>query len=250
MDALRLRNWYATPLGIAAARAVGDILERWLKQDEPTGRILGFGFPQPYLDRLAHWNATLMGASPAEMGVARWPPGKPNRIAQVRPDALPFPDESFDVIIMTHLLEGVQSPHATLKAAWRALVPGGRLMVVAPNRGGWWARRDATPFGWGRPFSPHQLKTTLEEALFLPRQSCFGLFLPPFEGHRWVRSAPAWEKAGARWFAPLGGVILCEAEKVMYAVTMVGPGGRVSPRRSPIPMPAVNNRRREAPDER
>ncbi|MBF0427686.1 MAG: class I SAM-dependent methyltransferase [Magnetococcales bacterium] len=241
MDAIRLLSWYAAPLGLTAARMVGDSMERWLAVN-PSSRTLGFGFPQPYLDGSRPWIGSVFGASPAEMGVAPWPNGANNRIAQVRPDALPFPDEFFDRVIMTHLLEGVQSPQATLRETWRVLVPGGRVLVMVPNRGGLWARRDITPFGWGRPFSPQQLRSTLEESLFLPRQSCFALFFPPIDGKRWLRAAPAWEKAGARWFAPLGGVILCEAEKVVYAVPTVEAGNRKSTQQRRLAVPSWGNR--------
>ncbi|MBF0627656.1 MAG: methyltransferase domain-containing protein [Magnetococcales bacterium] len=244
MEAIRLQTWYATPLGQTAARMVGEAMGRWLSV-HPAERTLGFGFPHPYLEDLRPWSGALFGASPAEMGVARWPVGSDNRIAQVRPDALPFPAEYFDRVIMTHLLEGVQSLRATLRETWRVLVPGGRILVMVPNRGGLWARRDVTPFGWGRPFSPRQLRTTLEESLFLPRQSCYALFLPPFAGRRWLAAAPAWEKAGVRWFAPLGGVILCEAEKVVYAVPVIDSGQRKSSHRSRIPLTVGNNRRNE-----
>ncbi|MEO5345983.1 MAG: class I SAM-dependent methyltransferase [Magnetococcus sp. YQC-9] len=221
---------------------ISESMGRWLGS-KPANYTLGFGFPQPYFKALTPLLGAMLGASPAEMGVARWPRGGDNRIAQVRPDALPFPDESFDRIIMTHLLEGVQSPRATLRETWRVLVPGGRVLVLVPNRGGLWARRDGTPFGWGRPFSPSQLRSTLEESLFLPRQSCYALFMPPFEGQRWLGAASAWEKAGSRWFAPLGGVILCEAEKVVYAVPVIDSGGRITSKQSRrIPVPVGNNR--------
>lgn len=241
MDAIRLQSWYNTPLGETSARLIADSMGRWLG-GRPAERTLGFGFPHPYLKALTPHLGSILGASPAEMGVARWPKGGDNRIAQVRPDALPFPDESFDRIIMTHLLEGVQSPRATLRETWRVLVPGGRVLVLVPNRGGLWARRDMTPFGWGRPFSPSQLRVTLEESLFLSRQSCYALFMPPFQGKSWLGGAQAWEKAGARWFAPLGGVILCEAEKVVYAVPVIDAGNRLVKRPRRIPVPIGNNR--------
>lgn len=244
MEAIRLQTWYETPLGQIAARMVGESMERWLRVN-PSGRTLGFGYPNPYLDRLRPWIGPVLGASPAEMGVDRWPEGGNNRIAQVRPDALPFPDETFDRVIMTHLLEGVQSPRATLRETWRVLLPGGRVLIMVPNRGGLWARRDVTPFGWGRPFSPKQLFATLEKSLFLPRQSCFALFSPPLEGKRWLGMAPALEKAGIRWFAPLGGVILCEAEKVMYAIANREANGRQVARPRRFAVPLANNRRAE-----
>ncbi|MBF0613946.1 MAG: class I SAM-dependent methyltransferase [Magnetococcales bacterium] len=246
MDALRLQTWYATPLGQTSARLIGEAMDRWLRQN-PGNRTLGCGFPQPYLEGWRSCGGEWFGASPAEMGVVRWPVGGNNRMAQVRPDALPFSSEYFDRVIMTHLLEGVYSLRATLRETWRVLVPGGRVLVVVPNRGGLWARRDVTPFGYGRPFSPGQLRHALEESLFLPCQSCYALFIPPFAGQRWLGAAAAWEKAGQRWFAPLGGVILCEAEKVVYAVPKIDAGNRRAVRARPVPIPVGNHR--SQPDE-
>ncbi|MBF0144379.1 MAG: methyltransferase domain-containing protein [Magnetococcales bacterium] len=222
-EAIRLQSWYATAQGRTVAHLIGVALAKWLSgQRVPCS--FGLGYTQPYLERLKEWTDALWGAAPAEMGVAPWPTGAANRIALVRPDALPFPDECFQRVIMTHLLEGTQSPASALRETWRVLTPGGRLVVVVPNRGGLWARRDATPFGWGRPYSPKQMQEQLQASLFIPRQAQYALFMPPFAGERWLKGANAWEKAGARWFAPLGGVILCEAEKVVYATTRLTAG--------------------------
>ena len=38
------------------------------------------------------------------------------------------------------------------------LAPGGRVVFIVPNRSGLWARRDVTPFGYGRPYSLGQLE--------------------------------------------------------------------------------------------
>ncbi|MEO5339702.1 MAG: class I SAM-dependent methyltransferase [Magnetococcus sp. MYC-9] len=224
LEAVKLHNWYSSPQGQAVANLVGEVMVQWLQVNRSVIRILGLGFAQPYLDMIIHFLPSEhcgrpLAAAPAEMGVLAWPEGEPNRVAQVRPDALPFADEQFDQVIMAHFLEGSESPRAALRETWRILAPGGRLLSMVPNRGGLWARRDSTPFGWGRPFSPRQLSALLTESLFIPRQSRFALFMPPVAGHYFLRAAPAWEKAGNRWFAPLGGAILCEAEKVVYART-------------------------------
>ncbi|MBF0455804.1 MAG: methyltransferase domain-containing protein [Magnetococcales bacterium] len=215
-DAIRLQSWYGTQQGETVAGLVGEVMTRWVSQI-PSRQTCGIGFTQPYLEQLSPWLGSCVGAAPAEMGVSLWPQGKANRIAQVRPDALPFPDQHFNRVIMAHLLEGTLSSRGVLREAWRILEPGGRLLVVVPNRGGLWARRDFTPFGRGRPFSPNQIREALQGSLFVMRQSCFALFRPPVKGNRWLGSASSWEKAGNRWFAPLGGVILCEAEKLVYA---------------------------------
>lgn len=241
MDAIRLQSWYATSQGETAVGLLADTLTRWL-ENLPAQRSLGIGFVQPYLERFAPWSGALLAAAPAEMGVAPWSTGHGNRVALVRPDALPFPDEWFDRVILIHLLEGALHPASALREVWRVLRPGGRLLVVVPNRGGLWARHDSTPFGWGRPFSPAQLQTQLQDSLFIPRQSSFALFMPPFSGPRLLRSAPTWEKIGQRWFAPLGGVILCDAEKVVYATV---PFGRsYGEERRKLAIPVVNSRRK------
>ena len=48
----------------------------------------------------------------------------------------------------------------------------GRALFVVPNRSGLWARREATPFGFGRPYSLGQLESHLKRGSFTP------------EGHR------------------------------------------------------------------
>lgn len=217
-EAIRLQGWYATPQGQTVSRVLGEALSNWLGESRAAATF-GLGFTQPYLERLVPLSETLVGAAPAEMGVAPWPGKGHNSIALVRPDALPFGDESFDRVVMVHLLEGAAHPRAALREVWRVMQPGGRLLVVVPNRGGLWARSDVTPFGWGRPYSPRQLREMLEDSLFITRQASFALFLPSFFLKRFLPSARTWEKAGQRWFAPLGGVILSEAEKVVYATT-------------------------------
>lgn len=226
LEAIRLQQWYNSPQGQTVARVVSGVLAPWLCVDHCISRTLGLGFVQPYMNQVTRLSGDFcppqsrpFGASPAEMGVIPWPPGEDNRIAQVRPDALPFSDKQFDQIIMAHFLEGCESPQAALRETWRVLTPGGRLLIMVPNRGGLWARRDSTPFGWGHPFSPRQLTELLTSALFIPQQSRFALFMPPIAGKYFFRAASTWEKVGNRWFAPLGGVILCEAEKVVYATT-------------------------------
>ncbi len=250
LDAIRLQNWYATPQGRLVARLIGESLERWMHPATAEGAC-GFGFVHPYMEFVISGREGAFAAAPAEMGVVPWPSGSGNRAALVRPNALPYPDGHFERVFLVHLLEATESPRETLREVWRIMKPGGHLYIVVPNRGGFWTHRDATPFGWGHPYSPRQIRGLLEASFFALRQTRFALFVPPFSGRRILRSAPAWEKIGDRWFARFGGVILSDAEKVVHAVTPLLEKSYNLPRASSMVLPlagnrgAVNSRRRD-----
>ncbi len=56
-------------------------------------------------------------------------------IRQAPAEALPYPDDSFDMVLLHEVLEHVSDDRAALREAWRVLVPGGRVVVFVPNRG-------------------------------------------------------------------------------------------------------------------
>lgn len=47
---------------------------------------------------------------------------------------LPFPDQSFDVIVLNEVIEHVQDDAQTIAECLRVLRPGGRVIIFAPNR--------------------------------------------------------------------------------------------------------------------
>jgi hypothetical protein len=92
-----------------------------------------------------------------------------------------------------------------------------------PNRSGLWAKAERTPFGHGRPYSGRQLRRLLQLHGFIPRQTRHIAFMPPLAGPFFQRFAPAIERIGSRWWPAMGGVLLVEADKMLYA-----PSGKAS----------------------
>ena len=59
-----------------------------------------------------------------------WNYGKIDYVCDIT--SIPVPDDSFDVVLCTEVLEHVQDPIATLKELTRVLRPGGSLLLSAP----------------------------------------------------------------------------------------------------------------------
>ena len=149
-----------------------------------------------------------------------WPPEGPGVVSLVDETELPLPDYSVDRVLLVHSLENSESLRGLLREIWRVLTGDGRLLVVVPNRRGVWARSDRTPIGWGHPYSGAQLSRLLRDNMFTPIRTQRALYVPPINNFTFLRSAPAWERMGARFFPTFAGVVMIESGKQLYAGSM------------------------------
>jgi SAM-dependent methyltransferase len=242
LDVTDLRSFYASPLGATARRLVATHLaQRW---ETVAGlSVLGLGYATPYLDSFPGKPERLLAMMPAEQGVVNWPDEGPSASALIDDCLLPLPDSCIDRVLLAHALETAEHPRELLSEIWRVLTPGGRLIVVAPNRSGLWAQTDATPFGHGRPFSRRQLLDLMRETMFSPIFWSEALYSPPLSRAMLLRLAPAVEKIGARLSLPGAGVIVVEATKQLYRLIGARRVRRVLPELSPALNPALSPRR-------
>ena len=215
MDVVDLRNFYGQALGAVARRFVGrGIRSRW--RDMHGLRALGIGYATPYLGLFREEAERCLAFMPAAQGVVKWPSERPALAALVDEDELPLSDSAVDRVLLVHALEMTHDAGALLREVWRVLAAGGRLLAVVPNRRGVWARTDATPFGHGRPYSREQITHLLRETWFTPTSWGEALYVPPIARTWFLRSAVAWERAGATISAPFAGVHIVEATKQVY----------------------------------
>ena len=215
VDVLALQRFYASQLGEAARRAAGRRLAAlWPHADGLD--VLGVGYATPYLEQFRGGARRVCALMPAEQGVEPWGDGLSALSEEAR---LPFIDAVFDRVLVVHGLEESNVPAQLLREIWRVMAPEGRLVVIAANRWSYWAQSDATPFGHGRPFSRLQLATLLADAMFEPVASARALYAPPSTWTPFVRAADAFERVGEVIWPAMGGLVLMEAVKRLYAST-------------------------------
>jgi SAM-dependent methyltransferase len=222
-DVHQLRTFYGGPLGRATASVLGGkLLEAW---GSVRGLdVLGAGYATPFLEPFRAEARRVVAAMPAGQGVEPWPAEGSNLACLSGELALPFQNALFDRVLLVHALEECDDPTALLSEVKRVLAPSGRLIAVVANRSGPWARTEATPFGYGRPFSRTQLEEAVRDAGLEPTAWSRCLYLPPHDF--FAPYADPFEQVGAKLWTPISGLILMEAVKQTFAVK---PRGAVAP---------------------
>lgn len=228
-DVIELRRfYYSRALGRVAQRILRDRLCAAWPPAATTGMtVAGFGFAVPMLRPWLGQARRVIGLMPEGQGVMAWPAGMANHAALCAESAWPLETGSVDRLVLLHALETSDDVSALLSEAWRVLGPGGRMVVMVPNRAGLWARADSTPFGVGRSYSRPQLEVQVEAAGFVCEKSDGAIYIPPSDRRFWLRTALWWERLGWKISAVLiAGVVMAEFSKQVSAP--VGPARRVT----------------------
>lgn len=228
LDVLDLRRfYYRTKLGRIAQRALQNALrDLWPQTSHLT--VAGFGFAVPFLRPFLADARRVISLMPAQQGVMAWPEGSANHSVLVEEVRWPVPTGSFDRLIVAHGLETCEDANALLEEVHRVLAPGGHAVFILPNRSGMWARRDATPFGYGRPYSFGQVEAQLRDHGFVPERHAAALYTPPSHKRFWLRTDRIWEGLGRKLDAQmLAGALLVEATKQVYATPKRGSSVKV-----------------------
>jgi len=247
IDVIDLRNFYSQRLGIVARRLINrGIRAQW--PDVDGLRVLGVGYPTPYLGLFREDSERCVAFMPAKQGVLKWPSGRPALATLVDALSMPLPDATVDRILLVHVLEMSDDPEALLREVWRVLAPSGRMMAIIPNRRGVWTRTDSTPFGHGRPYSRSQITQLLRQTWFTPTAWGEALCMPPIGGGWLLRSAMAWERIGAAISSPFAGVHIVEATKQVYrGIPVQRDRTRLIPSLKPAFVPTPSRRQSEMP---
>jgi ubiquinone/menaquinone biosynthesis C-methylase UbiE len=211
-------SWFQSPLGRMVDELEKDLLYQLAGPRSGDERVLDVGTGTGHFAAdLARrgWTTVGIDLSAEMLDVARH---KGPAVHLVRGDAaaLPLAPHSFDLVLSVTMLEFVADPERAVQEMWRALRPGGRLVVGVLNALSPWAwqrRREAqtqeTPFSEARFVSPRGLMLLLGP--LGPVQWSSSVFIGPMgQGLRW-----AWglERLGRALLKPFGALLVGRVRK-------------------------------------
>jgi len=175
------------------------------------------------------------------------------------PDALPFPNQSLDLVVLPHTLELARDPHLALAEVERVLVPEGRVLILGFNPSSLWGLRQRIGRGGqrigiggsdlylpraGEFLGYRRVRDWLRLLSFEVEAGRFGCYRPPCETEVWLDRMAWMDRVGARWWPVLGSVYFLEAVKRVRGMRLVGLI-RKQARRAEAAPAVVANRRRE-----
>ncbi len=245
MDVVDLRSFYAGPLGRMVCSVVSSTLAP-IVNARADQRILGLGYATPYFRKLLPPDNHACAFMLARQGVIHWPRTGLVRSALVDECDLPLLESAIDQVLVVHGLEMADAPADMLQEIWRVMAPQARLYLVVPNRRGLWSASDASPFGFGQPFSRTQVQSLLTTAQFQIVQWRHALFMPPATGRTMLKAGPVFERIGAFAATRFSGVIIIEAVKQVYAFTSGKRARRLVHRLRPALLPSPQSARQDA----
>ncbi len=152
-------------------------------------------------------------------------------------DALPFPSDSIDLVVLPHSLEFAHDPHQLLREVERVLRPEGRLVITGFNPASLWGLRQrlsrarpAIGLVRGHPYLPREgefigywrLRDWLRLLGFAIEGGQFGCWRPPLSTARWLERLQWMDAVGERWWPVLGAAYLLVAVKRVKGMRLVG----------------------------
>src|SRR3981189_3127021 len=192
IDVIDLRDFYSQRLGIVARQLINrGIRARWPNADGQ--RVLGLGYPTPYLGLFREDSERCIAFMPAAQGVLKWPTARPALATLIDEFSMPWPDAAVDRILLVHALEMSDDPERLLREVWRVLAPSGRLIAVIPHRLGARSPTHNPPVGHARPESRAQITQLLRQTWCPMNCRVEARLLPPGLKGWFLRSAMAWE---------------------------------------------------------
>ncbi len=221
-----VRRWLATPFGEALLQRESRVVEESLDGifGEQCLQLGLWGEANLFLRHARTQRKWLIDESAADTSVA----------AIGRFHRLPVQDSSIDCVVLPHVLDYSDRPHAVLREVDRALTAHGHVIILGFKTGGLWGIRRLVP-GAGLPPDAHHLVPErrlrdwlqlLDMQIHSSVRYFFRWPLPLIRG----ASSPRWETRGQRWWPELAACYMLTAQKRVSTLTPVKPVWRRKPK--------------------
>jgi SAM-dependent methyltransferase len=221
-----VRQWLTSPLGDALVQQESRLVEEAL--DGIFGeQCLQLGLWGEFNTFLTH--ARTQRTALIDEGTSD---GGPSAIGHFH--RLPIQNNSIDCVLLPHVLDYSDRPHAVLREVDRVLTAHGHLVILGFKTGGLWGVRRLIP-GAGLPPDADNLvpERQLRDWLQLLDMRIHGVtryfFRWPLPAIRRA-SSPKWEQRGRRWWPELAACYMLTAQKRVSTLTPVRPVWRRNPK--------------------
>ena len=164
--------------------------------------------------------------------------------------ALPFPENSLDLVALPHTLELGSDSHSALREVARVLVPEGRVVISGFNPASLWVLRQRRSrfyqrFGHAKLFLPNtgeyigywRLRDWLRLLNFEVESAHFGCYRPAFGSQQWLDRFDWMDTVGERWWPIFGAGYFLVAVKRVRGMRLLEPAWKT--RKSPAASPAA-----------
>jgi SAM-dependent methyltransferase len=250
-----MQQWFETP--------PGRYLLAWERAefDRAVGDIFGYHALQlglPELDTLAANRMPHKWLALRESDALASP---------VRPDiitdyaALPFEENSLDLVVLPHSLELNVDPHTTLREVERVLVPEGKVVVCCLNPASLWGLRQRRAnvyrrLGFGELFLPdagdfigyRRLRDWLRLLSFEVETSSFGCYRPALASEKWLDRFDWMDPVGERSWPIFGAAYFIVAVKRVRGARLIGANWKKTKGLASAPVPIANRSHRRHRD--
>ena len=242
-------------------------MDSWLAS--PPGQYL-LACEQPWLDQAV---ADVFGFHAVQLGLGqidglrhnrmphRWLADDGRHAAALHCDfdALPFANQSLDLMVLPHALELARDPHDCLREVERVLRPEGRVVITGFNPSSLWGLRQKLghllrSMGTRGPlFLPaegefigyRRVRDWLRLLGFEVEQGQFGCWRPAVRSQGWIDRLAWFDSLGGLAWSGLGAVYMVTAVKRVRGMRLVGLAHRRRALRQGAPVTAA--RRSPAP---
>ena len=211
----KLQDWYASPAGQVLYSELHDTMSRLL-----SGL---FGYYALQVGSLSG-KTDLMHGSPIGQKIHMAPdPGQGMLAAS--PLALPFQQDSLDLIVLLHTLDFSHDPHQVLREAHRVLISEGHLVLVGFNPFSMMgltrlARLRTRRVPWvGHFYTARRLRDWFSLLDFTVVQTEYVGLRPPVQNLKVQERLQFLSRAARYGLAPLGGVRIFVAKKRVLTLT-------------------------------